>query len=95
MTLPWYEYSPDVRNFEKGLYERSLIVEFDWSSWKRGEKLFTKPSLIAGAPVADCLKLLTLCVRKERFCDGFLAEALESGVITACLKRLRDLFPSG
>ena len=94
MTFPWYEYRPVVTEFIEGLHDRHLNVVFDWGKWKRGEKLFSDPSLIARATVGDCLKLITLCVRKDRFSDGFLAEALKSGVITACLKRLRDFYPS-
>lgn len=94
MTLPWYEYRPVVTEFIQGLYDRQLNVVFDWGKWKRGEKLFADPGLIGDATAADCLKLITLCVRKDRFSDGFMAEALERGVITACLKRLRNLYPS-
>ena len=94
MTLPWYENRPVVTEFTQGLHDRQLNVVFDWGKWKRGEKLFADPSLIARATVVDCLKLITLCVRKDRFSDGFMAEALERGVITACLKRLRDFYPS-
>ena len=92
LTFPWIQYSPDVTEFEKGLYERHLNVVFDWGKWKRGEKLIANPGLIDHANAADCLKLITLCVRQERTYGGFLAEALESGVITACLKRLRALY---
>jgi len=95
MTLPWYEYRPVVTEFIQGLYDKQLNVAFDWGKWKRGEKLFSNPGLIGQASATDCLKLITLCVRKDRFSDGFMAEALERGVITACLKRLRDLYPSG
>jgi hypothetical protein len=91
ITFPWNEYSPAVREFVEGLYERNLMVLFDWGKWKRGETLFNKPSQIASATAEDCLKLITLCVRQDRFNDGFLAQALESGVIVACLKRLREL----
>ncbi|MGO9454266.1 MAG: DUF6508 domain-containing protein [Candidatus Binataceae bacterium] len=95
MTLPWYEYHSVVTEFIQGFYDRQLNVVFDWGKWKRGEKLFADPSLIARATVVDCSKLITLCVHKDRFRDGFMAEALERGVIMACLKRLRDLYPSG
>jgi hypothetical protein len=91
LTFPWHEYTPDVEEFVKGLYEKGLVVQFDWPRWKLGEKLFVKPRLIQTATESDCLKLLTLCVRKEKFSDGFLAQALENGIVTACLKRLRDL----
>ena len=94
MTFPWYEYSPVVGEFIKGLYDRKLILEFDWGKWKRGEQLFANPGLIDHATDTDCLKLITMCDRQNRTYEGFLAKAFENGVITACLKRLRDLYPS-
>jgi hypothetical protein len=88
MTLPWYEYRPVVTEFIQGLYDRQLNVVFDWGKWKRGEKLFADPGLIGHATAADCLKLITLCVRKDRFSDGFLAEALKSVACTPISRRL-------
>jgi len=90
----WYEYRQFVTEFMEGLHERHLNVVFDWGKWKCGEKLFFHPNLIAQATAADCLKLITSCVRKDRFCEGFMAQALEQGVIAACLKRLREFYPS-
>lgn len=91
LNLMWVEYSPTVRDFADGFYEKGLMVEFDWARWKRAEKLFADSGLIARASAMDCLKLVTLCLRKDRFVEGFLAHALKRGVITNCLKRLTDL----
>ena len=90
----WYQYRPVVIEFMEGFFERHLNVVFDWGKWKRGDNLFYNPNSIARATAADCVKLITLCVRKDRFWEGFMAQALEQGVIGACLKRLREFYPS-
>jgi len=90
-TLPWVAYSQVVEDFVDGLYKRGVILEFDWPHWKLGKKLYRNVGLIALATSTDCLKLITLCVRNDRFSEGFLLSALKSGVIAACLKRLREV----
>jgi len=57
-----------------------LNVGFDWSKWKRDEKLFANPGLIGQATAADCRKLITLCVRKEKFCDGCWPKRLKGAL---------------
>ena len=52
----WYQYSPVVIEFMEGFFERHLNVVFDWGKWKRGEKLFSNPNLIAGATAAGLLE---------------------------------------
>jgi hypothetical protein len=93
-TFPYVAYSQVVIDFIDGLYKRDLILNFDWPNWKRGKKLYYNPGLIAQASGTDCMKLITLCVRNDRFSEGFVMGALKSGVITACLKRLRKLYCS-
>jgi hypothetical protein len=65
LTLSWTEEAEI--DFIKSLYDKGFIVIFDWMKWKRGEELFKAPALIADADAADRLKLLTLCVRQDRF----------------------------
>lgn len=46
---------------------------------------------IEKADIATIRRLLTYCVRGERFCDGFFGVMLRDGKITAILKRLQTL----
>jgi len=48
-------------------------------------------AFIATANIDDLLALLTLYIRGERFCDGMIAGAIESGTIGAILLRIREL----
>lgn len=36
-------------------------------------------------------RYLMLCPRRERFCDGYIAEQFDHGVLVAALRRLRQL----
>ena len=44
-----------------------------------------------GADLLTCRKLLTTDVRLDRFVDGHLAHNLETGQITAILRRLQQI----
>jgi hypothetical protein len=51
------------------------------------------PAAMAQASVADLSHVLTTCLRADRFCDGYLAEAFEAGLIAHsddCSHRFRS-----
>lgn len=90
--IPYYEWSPEVEEFHKALYEVGVILVFDWSAWqKEAERLFNDPEALAQADEVTLRKLLTLHSRKERFVEGHFTEMLKSGHITAILRRAREL----
>ena len=94
--MPFYVRLPIVTEFVDGLTEKGLQVSFDWMAWRDSAESYNRDSeslLDASADV--CIKLLTLHLRADRFTDGHLAKMLESGHITAILKRLREIRKSG
>ena len=52
---------------------------------------------LAQATPEQLARLLTVCVREDRFCEGALESAFESGLLTRILERaavlLRELEP--
>ncbi|RCG32752.1 hypothetical protein DQ384_04560 [Sphaerisporangium album] len=74
------------------LYELKVIVVFDWQQWHRTTPLFPDGRGLAGAPVADAARLATTFVRGERFSDGAIHRAIETGALRAILDRLRRWF---
>ncbi len=91
-VFPHFAFIPEVDEFIEVFYEPKNLFNFDWSKWqKKAEKHFSDPTTLASARLVTIRKLLTLHVRKERFCEGHLAEALASGHITALLQRLKKL----
>jgi O-acetyl-ADP-ribose deacetylase len=85
-------YSRNVLDFGKTLYEENIVCVFDWGSWQsEAEKYFKDAGLLKDADLDTLRKLLTLHVRKERFCSGHLAHMIESGHILSILKRIKDI----
>jgi hypothetical protein len=90
--FPYYEQNRDVGDFVSTLYDRQVVFSFDWPSWQdEAERLFNEPGALAAADLLTLRKLLTTHVRKERFSEGHLAHMLESGHITAILRRLQEI----
>lgn len=87
-----YDYSPTVLDFIRTLYDESFIQTFDWTAWQEEAlKYYKDPALLDRADLEAISKLLTLHMRKDRFCGGHLADMIESGHILAILKRLKSI----
>jgi hypothetical protein len=75
-------------SFIETLYTASVVVDFDWLSWQQQAFEYCKqPSRLHAARLSTLRKLLTLHARQDRFVEGHLVSMLESGHITAILKR--------
>jgi len=86
------EYHPAVYEFMQACYDNGLVQPFDWQSWARvGRRYMSDSKLVASARLSTCIKLITASLRYERFCDGHLGGVIESGHITAILRRLEQL----
>jgi hypothetical protein len=93
---PYVDYSPDVHAFIRTLYDCGWIRLFDWGSWQNEAiRYFGDSSQLDSADLNTLSKLLTLHVRKERFCEGNLFAMIENGYIVAILKRLRTIREEG
>jgi hypothetical protein len=74
------------------------VQPFDWMAWletERGKELAGSPKAVASANADELGKLLTAVVRSDRFSDGSLAGAYESGLLTAILRRAKALAALG
>ncbi len=83
--FPYPQYAPQVIAAEAALYDMGLIVDFDWPSWSESQRYFD------GEPVEDevvAVKFLTAVVRAERFSEGVLDRAVETGVFAGALRVL-------
>ena len=92
--LPIWIPSDSMRDFIQGLYDRGLMMNFDWTAWEYGRDLAGDFDRIARSNAQTCLKLLTAHVRSDRFVEGHLAAELKGGGITAILRRLKVLLNS-
>ena len=78
-TLPYYEYDSEVHKFINVLYAEGFIHPFnDLPFWhNEAGKYYSNPDLLKTADLETIAKLLTINVRKERFCEGHLYDTLK------------------
>ena len=68
------------------------MIEFDYLRWlNEAKKYIEDPKLLESADLLTLRKLLTLHIRKERFCSGHLAAAIDTGHLVKILERLKVL----
>ena len=92
-TMPFVAYSEEVREFIGHLNHLQVVSPFDWGTWgqDRGKELGEDPQRLAEASLEECRMLLTAHVRADRFSEGHLLQAFESGYIVAILERVSAL----
>ena len=90
-SMPWYRFSPAADAFLRDA--GGLMEPFDWPAWlgtPEGARL-RDPAAVAGASEVDLSRLLTAIVRSDRFTEGSLAGAYDSGLLIAILRRAKQL----
>ncbi len=71
------------------LYESGVVYSFDWTTWQgHAQRLTENERALARASLSTLRKLLVLHVRNDRFCEGHLAEVMESGHLVGILRRV-------
>ena len=81
--------SPVVDLFRQLVYELPVMVVFDWGRWKEGNRMLNDESFdFDTVDIPTKCKLITSIVRADRFSEGYLVSAFESGVILRILKSI-------
>lgn len=99
LTFPSCALSHEAIEFVQVAYDLGWVgmFTFQWSEWKdrpEGKALMENPDRIAAATPDQLAKLLTVYIRGDRFNEGLLNSAFESGVLTAIVKRAEALLQS-
>ena len=71
-----------------------VMKDFDWPQWaqsKDAELLFTNRSALSRSSEEQLAKILTVLIRQDRFIEGELAGAFQSGLILAVAERAEAL----
>jgi hypothetical protein len=90
-TMPYFDFSPDALDF---LRTCRVLPGFDWPAWQHTEeaqRLLNDHTKIHQASAEQLYRLLTALIRGDRFGEGTLANAYESGLLTGIARRARDL----
>jgi hypothetical protein len=94
IQMPWYSFSEEAQKFLRALSRAGWVQPFDWPRWlstKRGQQLLGDTAAIADATVNELSQTLTALIRQDRFADGTLASAYESGILAAIAWRAEVL----
>lgn len=90
--FPYHVFAKELSQFLRALYDNGFVFSFDWPSWQEeAERYSEQPELLRTANLQVLRKLVTVHVRKERFCEGHLPAMVECGHIAAILRRLKEL----
>jgi hypothetical protein len=98
VQMPWFEYSEAAQAFHSLAGTAGWIQPFDWMAWAgspEGRRLISDPGLVAQASAEDLQRLITAMIRGDRFSEGELAAAFESGMVAAIVRRAAELAEAG
>lgn len=91
--FPHWQEAPVVSKFRNAVYEIPIIINFDWSSWDEGAQMASdKDFNFDNIDIPTKCKLITAIIRNDRFCEGALLSAFESGLILRIVKSLLKSF---
>lgn len=93
--MPYYVFGPTADAFRAAVGRGGWIVMgFDWGAWLRtdeGRALRERPEALAGASPDELAWLLTAIVRSDRFVEGSIAGAFDSGLLARIARRAAAL----
>ena len=78
-----------VSQFLDIVYRLPIIISFDWGAWEEGREIASNDDFDHDTlDLPTKCKLITSIVRNNRFFDGALVSAFESGLILRILKSI-------
>jgi hypothetical protein len=93
--LPWFVPGPTEEAFRMAVGRGAwVVVGFDWMNWLQtdeGRSLRDDPGAIATANTDQLEKLLTAIIRSDRFSEGSIEGAFESGLLARIARRAASL----
>ena len=94
LEFPYFAFSTEASDFIRTCYEVGWVQEFDWPGWKSSPEaiqLRDCPAAIEEASPDQLGRLLTVLIRQDRFVEGALNGAFESGFLVRILQRIASL----
>ena len=82
MQWPYMVRNQVVDDFVRFMYDKGLVIDFDWSRWKKGREWYksTDENKYKNLDSLTILKLLTAVIRNDHFSEGAIVGAFEQGV---------------
>jgi uncharacterized protein DUF6508 len=99
LRMPYYTFGPTAEAFRAAVAKGDwVIIGFDWRSWlatAEGQALKDRPEALASATADQLAWLLTAIIRSDRFVEGSIAGAFESGLLARIARRAAVLLAEG
>lgn len=90
ITFPHWIPEPVVIQCIEIVYEMPIIINFAWSTWDEGRNLLRGKNFdFDTVDIPTKCKIITAIVRQDRFVEGTLVSAFESGLILRLLISIR------
>ncbi|MFP5318698.1 MAG: DUF6508 domain-containing protein [Acidimicrobiia bacterium] len=86
--MPYVTYSDAVTRWMASFYGLGASEPFDWMAWG-GLNRYRGGQGLDEAPVAEAVRLVMAVSRADRFGEGTLLNAFDSGTMAAVVRRLR------
>lgn len=89
-TFPWVEQNELVQEFVQFMYDKDLVINFDWSEWQEGRDWYAldDDGKYEKLDVELALKLLTAVIRNDRFNEGALVSIFQDRVFQKITNKL-------
>ena len=92
---PWFEFGPAADAVRAAVAQGEwMLIGFDWMTWLRtdeGQALRDDADAVTTATPDQLAKLLTAIIRSDRFVEGSMAGAFESGLLARIARRAAAL----
>ncbi len=87
----YFDFNETASAFIEAAYHYNWVTaDFDWPKWSETQEakdLRDDPEALARANPEQISRLLTVCIREDRFCEGALQASFQSGLLTRILRR--------
>lgn len=70
---------------------KSFTVMFDWMHWDKGHKAIQRQIKFEELSLEECVMLLSMIVRSDRYNVGFYAKTIHDGTMVNILQRIARL----
>lgn len=98
-SMPYASYGETADEFVRAAYEHGWVLrDFGWPEWKdsmEAKSLYDDDASLAVATPEQLARLLTVVIRQDRFVEGALLDAFESGLILRIVRRAAKLLEAG
>lgn len=90
LSMPFWHEDEVVSRFFNAVYLLGIVTVFDWATWQEGIDILNNPdSDFKDYDMETLCKLVTLIVRSDKFCEGYLINCFETGTMARIIEALK------